>query len=597
MSDQFIQVMTTPIKTIGAHSAEEKKLKRMARRRIAADLALLMPVGDHVTSRGLIRPEYADATKSMPSARIATIALEVVQQAGPPFEWLSPTLLQRYGLPPFMHALLAIHRPNETDACDPKSLYRLRLALDELVAQQYRLLRARSLRNRDKVAPITISPDVVRKLIASLPFTLTAGQAAAVQDVVLDLARSEPMSRLIQGDVGSGKTAIAQLVAAGVAFAGGQVALMAPTTVLAAQLYEKVQPWLAAHGVTCRLLAAGERLSAKAETLAGLADGTVQVAVGTHALISDNVEWHNLTLAIIDEQHRFGVQQRVRLTAGRHSMLMTATPIPRALLQVLHGDLDVSLLPDKPPGRIRVATETIDASELEAVAEMVRETINRGQSVFWVTPAIEVNYDEEGDPTHDMMTCVERFEHLNGKFGDRVGIAHGGLSPYERRDAVRRLRDGEISVLVATSLIEVGVDVPNATLMVIEDAHRFGMAQLHQLRGRVGRSHLPSSCLLMASLEDLSDTSEIRLDAMVQHDDGAILSVIDKELRGGGDLIGEAQSGGEEFSTVEESHLPWIRVATAEAKRLLAAGPCLAIDHLLAAFGPVNQDDVQVVRT
>jgi ATP-dependent DNA helicase RecG len=321
------------------------------------------------------------------------------------------------------------------------------------------------------------------------------------------------------------------------------------------------------------------------------------VAVGTHALITDSVQWHNLSLAIIDEQHRFGVKQRVRLTAGRHAMMMSATPIPRALLQVLHGDLDISLLPDKPPGRIRIGTDTVDACELEDVAETIRVTITRGEAVFWVTPAIEENFDENGDPTHDMMTCIERFEYLSDKFGDRVGIAHGNLTPYERRDAVRRLRDGEISVLVATSLIEVGVDVPHATLMVIEDAHRFGMAQLHQLRGRVGRSHLQSNCLLMASLDGLSDDAEIRLDAMVKYDDGAVLARIDKELRGGGDLIGEAQSGGEEFATVAENHLEWIHVAKAEAKRLMAAGPCLEIDHLLAAFGPVDQDDVQVVRT
>jgi ATP-dependent DNA helicase RecG len=206
-------------------------------------------------------------------------------QAGSPVEWLSPTLVQRYQLPTFPAALMAIHRPTERGAGDPRSLYRLRLALDELIAQQFRLLRARSLRNRDKVAPIIIPPDVMAGLIASLPFHLTAGQASAVTDVIADLARLDPMSRLIQGDVGSGKTAIAQLVAAGVAFSGGQVALMAPTVVLAAQLYEKVQPWLAAHGIVCRLLAAGERLAGKRETLAGLADGSVQVAVGTHALI------------------------------------------------------------------------------------------------------------------------------------------------------------------------------------------------------------------------------------------------------------------------------------------------------------------------
>lgn len=597
MSDQFVEVMTTPIRKAGAHSAEEKKLSRMARRKIVADLALLMPIGDHVTSKGAIRPEYKDATKTMPSARIAVIAADVVAQAGSPIEWLSQQLVQYYQLPSFTNSIMAIHRPTERGASDPSSLYRLRLALDELVAQQFRLQRARSLRNKDKVPPISIPPEVMLGLIDSLPFRLTSGQASAVSDVVIDLTRSDPMSRLIQGDVGSGKTAIAQLVAAGVALSGGQVALMAPTVVLAAQLYEKVQPWLAQHGVTCRVLAAGERLSAKRETLAGLEDGTVQVAVGTHSLISESVQWRNLSLAIIDEQHRFGVKQRVRLTAGRHAMMMSATPIPRALLQVLHGDLDISLLPNKPPGRIRVGTDTIDSSELDEVAETVRETIVRSEAVFWVTPAIEENFDEDGQPTHDMMTCIERFEYLSEKFGDRVGIAHGGLSPYERRDAVRRLRDGEISVLVATSLIEVGVDVPHATLMVIEDAHRFGMAQLHQLRGRVGRSTLPSTCLLMAFLDDISDDAEIRLDAMVKYDDGAVLARIDKELRGGGDLIGEAQSGGEEFATVAENHLDWIHVAKAEAKRLLGAGPCRQIDHLLAVFGPVNQDDTQMVRS
>jgi ATP-dependent DNA helicase RecG len=589
--------MVTPIHKTGAHSAEEKKLKRMAKRRIVADLALVMPCGDHITSKNTIRPEYAGATKSMPSARIAVIASEVVVQAGDPVEWLSAALVQRYQLPTFQQALMSIHRPVERGACDPRSLYRLRIAIDEMTAQQFRLLRARAMRNTEKVAPIPIAPHVMSALIASLPFQLTTGQAHAVQDIVSDLHGCDPMSRLIQGDVGSGKTAIAQLGAAGVALCGGQVALMAPTIVLAAQLFEKVQPWLAAHGIRCRLLAAGEKLTAKRETLEGIADGTVQVAIGTHALISEGVQWKNLVLTIIDEQHRFGVKQRVCLSAGRHTMMMSATPIPRSLLQVLFGDLDISFLPDKPPGRLPVATETVDASELDEVANIVRDTIARGESVFWVTPAIEENFDVDGEPTHDMMTAVERFEYLSERFGDSVGIAHGNLTPYERRDAVRRLRDREISILVATSVIEVGVDVGHATLMIIEDAHRFGLAQLHQLRGRVGRSKLEARCLLMADLQALSDDAEIRLDAMTRHHDGAELARIDKELRGGGDLIGDAQSGGEDFATVEENHLAWIHVAKAEAKRLLAVGPCTEVDQLLAAFGPVNQDDTQIVRT
>ncbi len=587
----------TPIDKAGARSAEERKLCRMARRRIAADLALLMPIGEHITTRGVIRLEYQDATKVMPSARIAAIAAAVVAQAGKPEEWLSAALVQRYGLPSFSQALMAIHRPRERGAGDPCSLYRLRLALDELVAQQFRLLRARSQRNRDKVAPITIVPEVMDRLIASLPFRLTAGQAAAVSDAVRDIAQEDPMSRLIQGDVGSGKTAIAQLIAAAAAQNGGQVALMAPTVVLAGQLFEKVQPWLAQHGIVCRLLAAGERSSVKRETLAGLADGTVQVAVGTHALITDAVRWNNLALAVIDEQHRFGVRQRARLTAGRHAMMMSATPIPRALLQVLHGDLDISLLRDKPPGRIRICTDTIDACDIEEITERVGKTLDQGEAIFWVTPAIDEGFDGSGESTHDLVTCVERYHYLSQRFGHRVGIAHGNLNPGERLDALRRLRDGEISVLVATSLIEVGVDVQNATLIVIEDAHRFGLAQLHQLRGRVGRSALSSSCLLVANRERLSEEAAIRLNAMIKHDDGAELARIDKELRGGGNLIGEAQSGGEEFATVAENHLEWIHVATAEARRLLAAGPCRAMDHLLSAFGPVDQDDVQIVRS
>jgi ATP-dependent DNA helicase RecG len=597
MSDAFIDVMTTPITQIGVGSADEKRLCRIARRKIVADLPLLLPSGEHLTMNGVLRPEYPVATKAMPSARFAKLAIEVLWQAGPPAEWLSPALVQRYQLPAFHQALVAIHQPVVRGAGDPRSLFRLRLALDELVAQQLRLLKARSSRNQDKVPPIVITPGAWSDLINSLSFTLTTGQAQAVSDVVADLARTDPMSRLIQGDVGAGKTAIAQLVAAGVAMAGGQVALMAPTVVLAAQLYEKVAPWLAAHGLTCRLLAAGERPAAKRATLAGLAEGTIQVAVGTHALITEGVRWCNLALAIIDEQHRFGVRQRTRLTAGRHAMMMTATPIPRALLQVLHGDLDISLLPDKPPGRIRVATATVDASELGAVAERVSDTIARGESVFWVTPAIQENLDEFGVPTHGMITCVERYAHLLERFGDSVGIAHGDLSPAERREALRRLRDREIAVLVATSVIEVGVDVSHATLIVIEDAQRFGLAQLHQLRGRVGRSALPSSCLLMANLQGLSEEAAIRLDAMTRHDDGAELARIDKELRGGGDLIGEAQSGGTEFATVAEVHLDWIHVAQAEAKRLLAAGPGRATDHLMAAFGPVGQDDAQIVRS
>ncbi len=410
------------------------------------------------------------------------------------------------------------------------------------------------------------------QLQAALPFALTGAQGRALAEVRADLGGGERMTRLLQGDVGAGKTVVAMLAMADVAAAGRQSALMAPTEILARQHYETLAGPLAAQNVSCLLLTGRDKGAARAEKLAALASGQAAVAVGTHALFQDDVIFHDLALAVIDEQHRFGVGERQRLQDkgdATHLLAMSATPIPRTLELTVFGDLDVSRLDEKPPGRKPVATRAAPTSRIGEVVARLRQAVATGAQAFWICPLVAES------ELIDLAAAEARAEALRQWLGPVVGLAHGRLGAAERDAVMAAFADGALKVLVATTVVEVGVNVPNATIMVIEHADRFGLAQLHQLRGRVGRGAQESSCVLLYD-PPLSKTGEARLDILRRTDDGFLIAEKDLELRGGGDPLGLKQSGFPAYRLADPvAHRDLIATAADDARLILARDPGL----------------------
>jgi len=380
------------------------------------------------------------------------------------------------------------------------------------------------------------------------------------------------MSRLVQGDVGSGKTVVAMLAMADVAAGGGQSALMAPTEILARQHFETLSGPLAAQGIKAVLLTGRDKGAGRAEKLRALAGGEVQVAVGTHALFQDEVAFHRLQFAVIDEQHRFGVAERQRLQAkgeATHLLAMSATPIPRTLELTLYGDLDVSRIDEKPPGRTPVATRAVPMGRVEEVEARLRAVVAEGAQAFWICPLVSES------ELVDLKAAEKRAEELRHRIGPTVGLVHGKMTGAEKDAVMADFADGKIGVLVATTVVEVGVNVPNATIMVIEQAERFGLAQLHQLRGRVGRGRRESSCVLLYD-PPLSETAQKRLDILRRTDDGFQIAETDLELRGGGDALGLKQSGFPAYVFADPfAHRDLIAVAGDDARLILARDPQL----------------------
>jgi ATP-dependent DNA helicase RecG len=380
------------------------------------------------------------------------------------------------------------------------------------------------------------------------------------------------MSRLVQGDVGSGKTVVAMCAMADVAAAGGQSALMAPTEILARQHFETISGPLAAHGIEVVLLTGRDRGAGRAEKLRALASGAAKVAVGTHALFQDDVAFARLELVVIDEQHRFGVAERQRLQAkgtGVHLLAMSATPIPRTLELTLYGDLDVSRIDEKPPGRTPVATRAVPMGRLREVEARLHEVTAAGAQAFWICPLVSESEDT------DLAAAEKRAAELRKTLGASVGLVHGKLAPGDKDAVMADFADGKLSVLVATTVVEVGVNVPNATIMVIEQAERFGLAQLHQLRGRVGRGRRESACVLLYD-PPLSETAQQRLDILRRTDDGFAIAERDLELRGGGDALGLRQSGFPDYVFADPfAHRDLIAAAGDDARLIMARDPGL----------------------
>jgi len=487
-------------------------------------------------------------------------------------EWQDQSWLSRERYPSFADALTAVHRPAQPADVEPDSLAWTRLAYDELLAGQLALalVRAHLRRPAGRATPGT--GHLRKKLIEALPYSLTPSQTRALGEIVADLAKPERMLRLLQGDVGSGKTVVALLAAMAVIEGGRQAALMAPTEVLARQHFNTIAPLAAAVDVKVALLTGRERGRERNDILERLAIGDVHILVGTHALFQEGVDFRDLGLAIVDEQHRFGVHQRLALAKKGEAvdvLVMTATPIPRTLVLTYFGDMDVSELREKPAGRLPIDTRTIAHGRLEEVVAAVGRALVEGRRVYWVCPLVE---DSENV---DLAAAEERFAMLKSRFGEMVDLVHGRMKGTEKDRAMERFAAGETRLLVATTVIEVGVDVPEATVMVIEHAERFGLAQLHQLRGRIGRGTERSTCLLLYKTP-LGETAKARLAIMRETEDGFRIAEEDLRLRGEGDVLGTRQSGMPGFRVARvEVHGKLIGAARDDASLLLARDPSL----------------------
>lgn len=491
-------------------------------------------------------------------------AIEAALQRVPDLaDWIPEDMRAARGWPSFRDALMRLHKPASPHEATPAGAPWRRLAFDELLAHQLTLALVRAQEEKAGGRSTVGDGRITARLAQGLPFRLTGAQEQAIAAIRGDLAADTRMLRLLQGDVGSGKTVVALMAAATVAEAGRQTALMAPTEILARQHQETLAPLAAAAGLSTAILTGREKGRAREAVLSDLASGRTDLVVGTHALIQDDVVFHDLALAVVDEQHRFGVEQRLTLARKGEAvdmLVMTATPIPRTLVLTLFGDMDSSELREKPPGRQAIDTRALPLDRLDEVVSGVGRALASGARAYWICPLVE-----ETD-TSDLAAATERFETLQSIFGATVGLVHGRMSGAAKDEAMARFARGETRLLVATTVIEVGVNVPEATVMVIEHAERFGLAQLHQLRGRVGRGDKPSVCLLLYRAP-LGETAKSRLAILRESQDGFRLAEEDLRLRGEGDVLGTRQSG-----------LPGFRLARmewhggeVEAARIVAA--------------------------
>ena len=474
------------------------------------------------------------------TARPLQKAIEAALEKAPEMpEWLDPAWKQRNAWPDWKSALLQAHHPESEADLEPTTPARRRLAYDELLASQLAISLVREQQREVPGRSIRGDGRLRDKVLAALPYRLTSSQVMASAEIAGDMAATSRMVRMLQGDVGSGKTVVAFLAMLTAVEAGCQAALMAPTEILARQHYATMAPLAELAGVELTLLTGRDTPRRKAQIYEGLASGSIQLIVGTHALVQEDVAFADLALAVIDEQHRFGVHQRLTLSSKGQAvdmLVMSATPIPRTLMLAVYGDLDVSRLTEKPAGRKPIDTRTVPLDRLDEVVAAVGRRIGSGGRVYWVCPLVEES------EVVDLAAAEDRFATLVSRFGDKVAMVHGQMKAAERDKAMAAFASGEAQLLVATTVIEVGVDVPAATVMVIEHAERFGLAQLHQLRGRVGRGEEASSCLLLYG-SPLSQNARARLAIMRETEDGFRIAEEDLRLRGGGEILGTRQSG------------------------------------------------------
>ncbi|NVE93628.1 ATP-dependent DNA helicase RecG [Altererythrobacter lutimaris] len=533
---------------------------------------------DHVEEKadaGLQRlnePVYA-LSAGLTQPRIASLCAQALAKLPDLPEWIEPGQFDKEGWPAWRDALMLAHKDVNASARD-------RLAYDELFANALALMLVRASNKQRKGQSLQGDGSLRDKL--DLPYSLTGAQARSVREIEGDLAQESPMLRLLQGDVGAGKTVVALYAMLIANEAGKQAALLAPTEILARQHYDSLRAMAQPTGVEVALLTGRDKGRARESILMGLLDGSIDIVVGTHAIFQDSVNYKDLALVVIDEQHRFGVQQRLALAskgkAAPHTLAMTATPIPRTLTLAQYGEMDVSKLDEMPPGRQPIDTRVVAQERMEDVVAGVARHVSSGQQAYWVCPMVTEN------ETDDIAAAEARYATLKERFGEDVVLVHGQLKPELKDAAMERFASGAAKLLVATTVIEVGVDVPAATLMVIEQAERFGLAQLHQLRGRVGRGSEKSVCLLLRG-GALSETGRKRLALMRETQDGFRIAEEDLALRGGGELLGTRQSGEEAF-----------RIASLEQiKRLLPAAHADA-RLLMERDGGLDSDRGQAAR-
>ncbi|HEX4157975.1 MAG TPA: ATP-dependent DNA helicase RecG [Rhizomicrobium sp.] len=488
-------------------------------------------------------------------------------------EWQERTFLAARGWPSFGDATRAVHAPENDADLEPTSSARARLAYDELLANQLALALTRKRLRTGKGRALAGDGRLIARARAALPFELTKAQENALAEILADVSQPLRMLRLLQGDVGAGKTIVAMLAMLNAVEAGTQAVLMAPTELLARQHLAALSPLANAAGVRIDILTGRARGAQREPLLAGLAAGEIDLVVGTHALFSEGVEFHDLGLAVVDEQHRFGVHQRLKLQGKAEApadvLVMTATPIPRTLALTAYGDMDVSRIVGLPPGRKPVDTRLVSLERIEEVIAHLRRALGRGERAYWVCPLVE-----ESEKL-DVAAAEERAAVLREILGDRTALVHGRMKPAERDVAMAQFREGQSTVLVATTVIEVGVDVPEATIMVAEHAERFGLAQLHQLRGRVGRGVNPATCLLLYQ-PPLGETARARLTTLRDTSDGFVIAEEDLRLRGPGELLGTRQSGLPEFRLANlAAHAELLAVARDDARLIIERDPLL----------------------
>ncbi|ESX62537.1 ATP-dependent DNA helicase RecG [Mesorhizobium sp. LSHC422A00] len=561
----------------------------------AAYLEKAMPVGEHVVVSGrmewfngrptMVHPDHialVSEAETLPlvepvypltaglSGKVLRRAIGQALGRLPELpEWQDGAFMRKQTFPAFADALARIHYPADPIDVAIEGVAWRRLAYDELLAGQVSLALVRAKVRRLSGRPLIGDGRIVEKLRAALP----------------------------QGDVGSGKTVVALLAMGRAVEAGGQAALMAPTEILARQHLATITPLAEQAGLRVAILTGREKGRERTETLSGLASGEIDIVVGTHALFQETVTYHDLVFAVVDEQHRFGVHQRLAITAKGDApdmLVMTATPIPRTLVLTAFGDMDVSKLTEKPVGRQPIRTVTLPLERLDELVGRMLDAVADGQKIYWICPLVEESEEIK------LMSAEDRFASLQPLFGDRIGLVHGRMKGAEKDQAMRAFKAGETCILIATTVIEVGVDVPDATIMVIEHAERFGLAQLHQLRGRVGRGDKPSSCVLLYK-DPLGETAKRRLSVMRETEDGFLIAEEDLKLRGEGELLGTRQSGTPGFQVARiEVHADLLEAARDDARLILSRDPELqsergeALRLLLYLFG--RDEAVRLLR-
>ncbi|HEX8482495.1 MAG TPA: ATP-dependent DNA helicase RecG [Allosphingosinicella sp.] len=526
------------------------------------DLQIVHP--DHVLPPGEAanvpdqEPVYP-LSEGLTNNRMGQLAAQALARTAELPEWIEPGLLARRGWQGWRPALHKAHRDRFADDA------RERLAYDEVFANQLALSLVRASNRRRRGVPLRGDGRLRDKL--QLPYSPTGAQQRAIGEIEGDLAQEVPMLRLLQGDVGSGKTLVALMALLTAVEAGAQGALLAPTEILARQHFDTLSRQLIGLGIHVAVLTGRDKGRVRESTMMGLADGSIDILIGTHAIFQEAVQYRRLGLAVIDEQHRFGVAQRMMLASKAerppHLLVMTATPIPRTLTLAQYGEMDVSRLDEMPPGRQPIETRVLSAERLPEVIDALGRHLSGGGQAYWVCPLVEES------EASDQAAAEERAQLLRLRFGDKVGLVHGRIKGPDKDAVMASFQRGDVAVLVATTVIEVGVDVPNATLMIIEGADRFGLAQLHQLRGRVGRGTGKSVCLLLRG-EGLSETSRARLALMRESNDGFRIAEEDLRLRGGGEILGTRQSGERQFRLASPEQISdLIPIATDDARLLI----------------------------